>query len=153
MLAIRLAKRRHEPLDTTGARLLDGRWHTRPRSVVYASECLGGALLEILARTTLGKLPGPHHAVRLEIPDDVAIERLEPEDLPGWDDVDRKTSQRFGNAWFDEVRTVGLVVPAVPTRPLGRNILLNPAHEDFRRFVAGEPVDVGWDRRLFFRGP
>jgi RES domain-containing protein len=42
-----------------------------------------------------------------------------------------------------------LVVPALPARPHGRNILINPRHPDADRIVVSRPFPVPWDERLF----
>lgn len=148
MWAYRTCKRRYDPLDTTGAREVGGRWNSPGRGVVYASDSFAGTLLEIIAHAEPRRLPGPHHCSRVEIPPDVGVERLEADDLPGWDDEDLGASRDFGDAWLREKRTVALLVPAVPARPFGRNVLLDPEHPDFSKLVPEDPVAVSWDPRL-----
>jgi RES domain-containing protein len=81
--------------------------------------------------------------------DDVSVEFLEPEALPRWDAADEAASRAFGDEWLAEGRTAVLVVPSAIARPYGRNVLLNPAHEDFLRIGRDDPVAVEWDLRLF----
>jgi RES domain-containing protein len=117
--------------------------------VIYAADSFAGALLEILAHALRPRtLPGPHHAVRIEIPADL-IDVLESDDLPGWDDRDSPEARRFGDAWLDEARSPALSVPAVPCRPVGRLLLVNPLHPAAGRIGVSEPFDVPWDERAF----
>jgi RES domain-containing protein len=149
MLAWRACKVRHNPYDGTGARLTGGRWNSPGRSVIYASDSFAGALLEILAHSARPRtLPGPHHAVEIRIPDEL-VERLEPQALPAWAERDSRQARDFGDAWLAEARTPALVVPAIPSRPVGRTVLVNPVHPAAGEIVRGLPFLVPWDERLF----
>jgi RES domain-containing protein len=68
--------------------------------------------------------------------------------LPHWDSVSYETTRAFGNAWYDQRRTVVLIVPSVVTR-LERNILINQEHPDFKSIRASEALPVRWDKRLW----
>jgi RES domain-containing protein len=117
--------------------------------VVYAADSFAGALLEILAHSLRPRtLPGPHHAVRIEIPDDV-VETLDADVLPGWESKGSPEALAFGDRWLSEGRSAVLVVPAVPSRPVGRNVLINPGHADAGRITLSDPFAVPWDDRLF----
>ena len=148
-IAWRVAKRRHAPFDGTGAMLNGGRWSSPGRRVVYAADTYAGAILEILAHTLHPRtLPGPHHAVRIEFPEDV-IEMLTAEALPGWETKGSYEALEFGDQWLETGRTAVLIVPSVPSRPIGRTVLINPDHPDASRLVVSEPFAVPWDERLF----
>ena len=145
----RVAKLRYPVFDGTGAGLVGGRWNSPGRPVVYASTCLAGSLLEVLVHAgRMGRLPGEHHAARALIPADLAVETVDPDLLPGWDDPQSAVAREFGDRWLREMRTIALYVPAVPARPLGRNVLLNAAHADFPRVEIEAPRAVRWDGRL-----
>jgi RES domain-containing protein len=147
--AWRVAKKRHPPFDATGALLHGGRWSSPGRAVIHAADTFAGALLEILAHALRPRtLPGPHHAVRIDIPDGL-IEVLDPDDLPGWDAKGSPEAVRFGDAWLAELRSPVLSVPAVPSRPIGRLHLINPLHPHAARIAVSAPFDVPWDERLF----
>lgn len=148
LAAWRACKVSYDPFDGSGAEQAGGRWNSPGRPVVYASDSYAGALLEILAHSTRPRtLPGPHHAIRIEIPDPL-VERLEPERLPGWDDVDVSESRSFGDAWLSEGRSAVLVVPSLPARPVGRVVLINPRHPDAGAVPRSPPFAVPWDERL-----
>lgn len=148
--AFRAAKARYSVFDGEGARLAGGRWNSPGRSVIYASSCLAGALLEIAVHLGRVGLPGPHHAAMAEIPDDVAREIVDPGAIIGWDLMpDSPSARAFGDQWLHESRTAVLVVPAATARPLQQHILFNPAHPEYRRIVIQPPAPVGWGVRLF----
>lgn len=149
MVAWRITKVRHPPYDGTGALLYGSRWNSPGRPLIYAADSFAGAILEILAHALRPRtLPGPHHAVRIDIPDEV-VESLAPDALPGWESKGSPEALAFGNQWLREERSAALVVPAVPPRPVGRNVLINPAHPDAGRIVVSDPFAVPWDERLF----
>lgn len=104
-------------------------------------------MLELLAHVHPGELPGAHHVVRIHVPPGASVERVRAERLPGWDTSGRKASRAFGDRWYDEKRSIALVVPAVPARPFGCNILLNAAHPEFGQVRSGPPEPVPWDAR------
>lgn len=149
MRAWRTCKARHDPLDGTGAALEGGRWNSAGRPLVYAADTFAGSILEILVHSGRPRtLPGPHHAVAIDIPAEL-VERLEPDDLPGWDLPGALEARAYGDAWLAGSRSAVLVVPSVPSRPVGRTVLINPLHEDARRIIRSAAFAVPWDERLF----
>ncbi len=129
--------------------LAGARWNSAGREVIYASDTFAGAILEQLAHALRPRtLPGRHHAVRIDIPDSL-IEALRPEDLPGWDARDSPAALAYGDRWLDERRSAVLVVAAVPSRPVGRTVVINPLHPDAGEIAVSDPFVVPWDERLF----
>ena len=145
----RLAKRRYPVFDGTGAALEGARWNSPGRALVYASEHYATALLEKLVHAGRTQLPGAHHAAAIVIPDDLALEVLDPPELPGWETEDSAVARDYGDAWYGAMRTAVLVVPSLPGQPVERNFIINPIHPDARRILVGQPFDVVWDGRLF----
>lgn len=149
MIAWRITKARYAPFDGTGAHDWGGRWNSRGRRVVYGADCFAGAILEILVHALRPRtLPGPHHAVRIDIPDDL-VERLDPAVLPGWDAKQSASTAEYGDTWYDVRRSAVLVVPAVSSRPIGVNVLVNLEHPHAKRIGVSPPFTVPWDERLF----
>ena len=67
---------------------------------------------------------------------------------PGWHDPAGAVSKAYGEAWLVGGRSAILLVPSVVAR-MERNILINPAHAEFRNVRAGLHQPVWWDSRLF----
>ena len=57
-------------------------------------------------------------------------------------------SRAYGERWSLELRSVILIVPSIVAR-IDSNILINPAHPEFRLIEASLHQPVFWDRRLF----
>lgn len=149
MRAWRICKTRYAPFDGTGARVVGGRWNSPGREVVYAADSFAGAILEVLAHSALPRtLPGAHHAVRIEIPEALA-EILDEAEAPGWETPGSSVAAGRGDAWLASLRSPALVVPALPSRPVGRVVLINPAHPDAAALRVSAPFAVPWDDRLF----
>jgi RES domain-containing protein len=151
MIAYRIADSRHPIFDATGAMLHGGRWNSPGSRVIYAAETYAGALLEILVHANLGRLPKNQRAVRIEIPENVRIESVRPEQVPSWEAEDMASSRAFGDAWLEAKRTAVLRVPSVVTAGRECNVVINADHAEFGLIRAGEPEIVVWDRRLFGR--
>ena len=84
-----------------------------------------------------------------EIPEALEIERVSLEALPPhWDKSRDESLRRFGDEWIHAGRTVALLVPAA-TIPGEWNILLNPAHAEFKRVHFHEPKAFEFDVRMF----
>lgn len=107
-------------------------------------------MLEVLARAGSGRVPRHFQWIAIAIPSGIPWERIEPEDLPGWDGDDGSVSRDTGDAWLREGRSALLFVPSVVTR-WEFNVLINPGHSEFERIDASPPQAVVWDRRLFDR--
>ncbi len=148
MIAWRTTKTRYDPWDTTGAALHGGRWHSPGRGLVYAADSFAGSLLEILAHAQAPKTLTAHHAIRLDIPDEL-IERPDDAQLVGWEAKNSAAARAFGDAWLGDGRSAVLLVPAMPCRPIGRLVVINPLHPDAARITRGAPFAVPWDERLF----
>lgn len=147
--AWRITKTKHPPFDGTGARLLGARWNSPGRPVIYAADTFAGAILELLAHAARPRtLPGSHHAVRIDLPAEL-VGVVEPEAIPGWDRKDSTVSLAVGDAWLRDGRTAALIIPAMPSRPVGRNVLINPEHPDTAKITVSDPFVVPWDERLF----
>jgi RES domain-containing protein len=149
--AFRIADRRRPIFDGTGALLLGARWNSPGRRIIYAADTFAGAMLEILAHAGIGKLPHTHAWISIDIPPEVSVEQVAPDDLFGWNSEGSPEARRFGDTWCQEGRSLILVVPSVVTSGLGRNLLINQDHPEFAALKSSRPRAVRWDARLFER--
>lgn len=133
--------------DATGSTIAPGRWNTAGSPMIYTSEHYSTALLEKLVHGS-GRLPPNQHFITITIPRGLSYEMFSPASLPGWDVMLANVSKVFGEKWCVERRSVALIVPSVVAR-VDRNVLINPAHPEFRHITTGLHEPVFWDRRLF----
>jgi RES domain-containing protein len=137
LVAFRLGSVKHNLLDGTGAATSDSaRWNSRGRYVIYAAEHYATAVLEKAAQLTSIRLPPSLTYIRIAVPEGVGIEEVHGEDLPGWDGDEPLVSKRFGDRWYDERRSLVLLVPSRAAPGLERNVLINQQHPDFARVTA-----------------
>ena len=142
---VRIARAAHPVWSGLGAAMVGGRWNAVGVPVIYAASSKALSMREVLVQG--GDMAAPRDAVTAIIPDDVAIEALDP--LPhGWREIDSPAAMAAGTEWAVAGRTAVLRVPSVIV-PEDANYLVNPAHPDAARIVASAPMRVEWDPRLF----
>ena len=147
--AYRVCKTRHAPDDGSGAARIGGRWNSPGRAVIYCGMSQAGAMLEILAHANRVKLPGAHHVAKFTIPDSLATNSVNANDVAGWDAPGSEVARKLGDAWLERGDTAVLFVPSAIARPYEQNVVINPAHADFAKLGMIGPVVVTWDERLF----
>lgn len=135
MTAYRIGSASHPLLDGAGAAASDhARWNSRGRFVIYASEHYSTALLEKIAQLNSPRIPKSLVYARIDVPPSASLEELG--ELPGWDADSREHSQQFGDRWYDERRSLVLVVPSLAAPRLERNVLINQRHPEFASVTA-----------------
>jgi RES domain-containing protein len=145
------AKYAESAFEGVGAKKVGGRWNTPGQPIVYTSEHLSLAVLELLVHVIADDVPPDIVSVWAEIDDDLEIQRLEPEELPeGWRRVTGHAGLKgFGDRWQRDQSAVAIAVPSVVV-PEEYNILLNPEHPEFAASVTlGEARPFSFDTRLF----
>ena len=151
MRAYRLVKERWAAtgLDGSGAKAYGGRWNSPGTAILYASESIALAALELLVHLRRGQVLGGYRLFTLSIPD-ASVHRLDASDLPAdWrTDPLPVSTARLGDGWAASGRSLALLVPSVII-PREHNLLISPAHPDFA-LIAGEAASepFGYDPRL-----
>jgi RES domain-containing protein len=116
---------------------------------VYTSATLSLAVLESFVHVDPADAPTDLVVVPADIPDDVERREIRAEALPA-------TWRRYpapepladlGTAWVRAGATAVLVVPSAIV-PQERNVLLNPAHREFRRIRVRAPEPFRFDPRM-----
>ena len=134
-----------EAYEGHGGLFVDGRWHNAGQPVVYASGSPGTAVLEALVHLgDLQALLSTHALIGASIPNElVKVAEGIPSD---WNTLPfSESTQVYGDEWLQGRESVALRVPSavIPDD----NILLNPAHEDFKALEIDESP-IHWDPRL-----
>lgn len=138
------AARRADALSGEGARRYGGRWNPPGISVVYASESRALAVLESFVhlaaeargmRFALLTLRLPTGSTTTQLPAKRRVRSI-------------ATSQRIGDAWAADGRTLALAVPSVIV-PQELNYVLNAAHTEFARVRVVDSETFSFDSRLW----
>ena len=135
--------------DGEGARRHGGRWNSPGTPMVYLSQSLSLACLEILVHLHSAVILSRRFvAIRVRLPERV-VETAAASQIPSAWRSRRATlaTRLLGDLWFHTRRSAALSVPSVVV-PAERNYLLNPAHHDFRLVRIGSPEKFHFDPRL-----
>lgn len=151
-VAWRLVKARHRAtaFSGEGARIVGGRWNLPGTAVVYASDSLALAALETFVHLGAAATDIRFVAFRILIPDAVAIETPDARSLPRrWrSEPPLAVTMEFGSRWVSAGHTACLRLPSVII-PREANLVLNPAHADFRRITIEPAEPFTFDPRLW----
>jgi RES domain-containing protein len=117
-------------INSEGARLTGSRRNREGTPVIYASESIVLAAMEVIVHH--GGIPEDYIGVRIEVPDDLEIGTVEiPE---GWPDVvPEAVTAEQGTTWLNACKQAVLRVPSATMSISGYNYVLNPAHPAFTR--------------------
>lgn len=149
MVAYRIGSAAHSLLDGAAAAASDAaRWNSRGRYVIYAAEHYATALLEKAAQINSVRIPRTLVYVRITISLDASVEEVRLGDVPGWEAENKRESQRFGDRWHDEQRSLLLFVPSLAAPGLERNVLINQRHPEFGRVTTSHPERIRCHPRL-----
>jgi RES domain-containing protein len=144
------ARRAADAWDGEGAYRFGGRWNSRGMRVVYASQSLSLALLEILVHLDQTRTAPELVAFSAHIPaarmEDVSIVDSQsngPLNAP----FPVEHPRQVGDAWIQDARSLALRVPSAVI-PTEQNILINPTHPKFERIRISGPEVFRLDNRL-----
>jgi RES domain-containing protein len=135
--------------DGEGARLYGGRWNRAGTRLVYASEHLSLAALELFVHLDPEDAPRVLYRFRVELPED-GVEVLPREGLPrSWRNYPAPDeTAALGSEWARRGEQLALVVPSAVV-PEEHNVLLNPLHPRFGELKLGDVEQFSLDPRVW----
>lgn len=150
IVAYRIAKARyrHVAFSGEGARIAGGRWNFPGARVVYCSDSLALAAMELFVHIGDEGLAIRFVYFRILIPSGVRIDRCAKPPRRWRAEPPQEPSMRYGSAWIARGRTAVLEVPSAIV-PLERNFLLNPLHPDFKRVQIDTAKPFVFDPRMW----
>jgi RES domain-containing protein len=144
----RIVKEKHAKtaFSGEGARIFEGRWNSGGVRMVYCSEHLSLAALEILVHTQPVMIRDKFRVFRVAW-DEAMMTDLKK--LPrGWNaQPPSLISKEIGDDWIRSGRSAVLAVPSVII-PRERTFLLNPKHRDFGKIKIKDQGSFRQDPRL-----
>ena len=131
-----------------GAKAEGGRWNSEGTSMVYTSENLSLAVLEILVHLKFPETLSQYVAIPVDL-DAKLIDTLSDSSLPeGWNEDPAPVALRFiGDEWCRSKKSLLLAIPSAVV-PLEKNYLINPLHPKLSALKIGDPIDLPIDPRL-----
>lgn len=137
-----------QAFDGEGARLYGGRWNSPGVRMVYTSENLALAALEILTHLGKSSLLTSYSRCAVHF-DESLITSLDRSLLPAnWRAYPAPPElQLLGDTWATSMTSVVLEVPSVVIETES-NYLINPLHPDFSTLVIDQPEPFDFDSRL-----
>lgn len=146
----RIVKEKHarSAFSGEGARIFEGRWNSAGVRMVYCSEHLSLAALEILVHTQPVTIRDKFRVFRVSW-DEAIMSAIDLRKLPkGWNaQPPGLMSKNIGDEWVHSDRSAVLVVPSVIV-PLEKTFLLNPKHRDFGKIKIKDTGSFYLDPRL-----
>lgn len=129
--------------------LVDGRWHTRGLPILYCSSHPPLALVEWIVHLELepDEIPDTIPYIVVDLPDDIADERIDAARLPTDWKSNLSATQAIGDEWLISRRTAVLRVPSAVV-PESENILINPLHASATSIRVVRTLDEPFDPRL-----
>ena len=116
--------------------------------MVYTATSLALAAMEVFVHLDPSVAPDDLVAVEVAAPDDLEMGVVELRALPKrWRATEVETA-RLGTAWARAGLTAMLRVPSAVVEGEW-NVLLNPAHREFRRIAVVRTVGFCYDERMF----
>ena len=150
VVGCRIVKEKHAStaFSGEGARIFEGRWNSAGVRMVYCSENLALAALEILAHTRPVTMRDKFRAFRVSW-DEAIMAIVDLKKLPkGWNaQPPTAASKNIGDEWIKAGRSAILALPSVLVPP-EKTFLLNPKHADFRRIKIKDAGNFVLDPRL-----
>jgi RES domain-containing protein len=137
-----------DDLSGTGAKLYGGRWNSVNNPVLYTTENISLAVLEILVRADKFTIPDSYHLLKIHIPDSFNFVTVTKEKLKkGWKD-DVSYTQWMGDEFIKSADAQLLKVPSAIVDE-ENNYLLNTRHKDFSKVKIIKASGFHFDKRLF----
>lgn len=151
MKIYRIAKKQYiKDLSGEGARLYGGRWNRRGDAMLYFSESLALATLEMLVHMDYQFVNNTFRYIEVALPDALISTLKSPSKVTSlWrENPPNSRTQDYGSKWLQANKSLGLRVPSA-VLPNEFNMLINPSHQDFSKLKIVRSGQLDVDHRLF----
>lgn len=147
----RIAKKEYiKDLSGEGARIFGGRWNKKGFSMLYFSESLSLAVLEVLVHVDFRFLNSDFKYIEVEISDDLIKPKVKQKTLhANWrDNPPTIHTQAYGTSWLQSKKSLAIQVPSA-ILPQQHNVLINPKHEKIKHLKIIKTDTLNIDPRVF----
>ncbi|MFV2069567.1 MAG: RES family NAD+ phosphorylase [Pirellulales bacterium] len=144
------SKYKSSAFSGTGAEKTGGRWSYKGYPLVYTSENLSLAALELFVHVSPGIIPTDLIAICGALPASISVEEVQVSDLPSdWRQYPAPAKlKKIGTDWIVRQSSLALRVPSA-INAQETNILINPAHTEMKKLKIEEEQLFHFDPRMF----
>ena len=137
----------NEDLSGTGAKLFGGRWNSKGTQMLYVTEFISLAALEMLVHNQFKDFSIPLSLLYITIPEATEIKEVKLSRLKSDWIKDEGYTQFMGDQFIQTGKHLLMKVPsAVITEE--HNFLVNTMHADFKKIKISQSKDFETDKRL-----
>ncbi|MEO6637855.1 MAG: RES family NAD+ phosphorylase [Ginsengibacter sp.] len=137
-------------LSGKGAAIKGARWNSAGIEIIYTAGNRSLAMAEVAVHFTMATLPIDYMMVTIFIPDDISLQKHPVGDLPvDWNTFPHpSTTQLIGDKFIADNKFCFLQIPSAVTQG-DYNLLINPAHSEFRKIKIIKTEKFPFDNRIF----
>jgi len=151
MIIYRLAIETYKnDLSGTGSKLFGGRWNSVGLAVLYTTQNISLAVLEILVRTDMQTIPISYHLIKIDIPNAIEPQLISSDKLKKDWKNDIGYTQWMGDEFIKSGNSLLLKVPSAIIDE-ENNYVINPKHSDFKKVKIVKVNKFQFDKRLFLK--
>jgi len=151
MIIYRLAIETYKnDLSGTGSKLFGGRWNSVGLAVLYTTQNISLAVLEILVRTDMQTIPISYHLIKIDIPNAIEPQLISSDKLKKDWKNDIGYTQWMGDEFIKSGNSLLLKVPSAIVDE-ENNYVINPKHSDFKKVKIIKINKFQFDKRLFLK--
>ena len=137
-----------EDLSGTGAKMFGGRWNSKGLAMLYTSEHISLAVLEMVVHNRFTDFAIDLNLLHIGIPDSISIKEVKNNKLkPGWIN-DFEYTQFMGDQFIKAGTHAILKVPSAVVKD-EHNFIMNTLHADFKKVKITQTISLSTDKRLF----
>ena len=130
-----------------GARRYGGRWNSKGNAVLYCSCTISLSLLELLIHKASYDEIKTNILLTIKVPD-ITVKMLSDSSLKQNWQSDIDYCRFIGDSWLGSGESLLLKLPSAVIHQ-EYNILINPAHPDFKKVAVASALFFEFDARLF----
>lgn len=138
----------NEDLTGTGSKLFGGRWNSKGIPMLYVSQNISLAVLEMLVNNQFKDFATSLSLLKISIPDNCEIPEIKLAKLKLLWNEDFSYTKFMGNEFIKSMGNIAIKVPSTVI-PEEHNYLLNPLHKDYKKIKIIETILFKTDKRLF----
>ena len=149
MIVYRITNSRYSnDITGTGAKLMGGRWNSKGVPLLYVSEHISLAVLEMLVNTKFKDFIIPLDLLSIQIPEKVTQGEISLKKMKKDWITDYGYTRFMGDEFIKNKQSLLLKIPSVVITE-EFNYLVNPLHPDFKKIKIIETRSFKTDERLF----